>query len=63
MSNADKRIPVTTERWEELHELKKPGQTFDELLAELVADRKKAKLIEDMEQIREESEFTPLEEV
>ncbi len=36
MANADKRIPVTEERWEELHSLKGPGQTYDDLLAELV---------------------------
>lgn len=60
MSTADKRIPVTEERWRELHELKEPGQTFDELLEELVEHRKKERLFRDVEQIREESEFEPL---
>lgn len=63
MSKADKRIPVTEERWEQLHDLKQPGQTYDDLLAALVEEHKKAQLIEDMEQISEESEFTPLDEV
>lgn len=63
MSNATKRIPVTEERWEELHELKAPGQTFDELVAELIEERKKAELMRDMKQIREESDFVPLDEV
>lgn len=62
MSNATKRIPVTEERWEQLHELKKPGQTYDELVAELVEEHKKARLFRDMDRIREESEFTPLDE-
>lgn len=60
MSNATKRIPVTEERWEELHDLKEPGQTFDELIEELVEERKKERLFEDMNRIREESEFVEL---
>lgn len=62
MARADKRIPVTEERWEELHELKSPGQTYDELLAELVEEHKKARLFRDVERIRAESEFEPLDE-
>lgn len=62
MSNATKRIPVTEERWKELHELKEPGQTFDELIEELVEEQKKARLFRDMNRIREESDFVPLEE-
>lgn len=63
MSNADKRIPVTEERWKQLHELKGPGQTFDELIEELVEERKKRRLFRDLNRIREEKEFEPLEEV
>lgn len=33
--SADKRIPVTEETRKELHDLKEPGQTYDELLQEL----------------------------
>ena len=62
MSNATKRIPVTEERWRELHELKQPGQTFDELIEELLEQQKKANLFEDLEEAREQ-EFVPLEEV
>lgn len=60
MSKADKRIPVTEERWKELHELKEPGQTYDQLLDEIVGKYKKARLFEDMNQIREEEEFESL---
>lgn len=62
MARADKRIPVTEERWEELHELKGPGRTYDELLAELVEEHKKARLFRDVNRIREESDFEPLDE-
>lgn len=62
MSRADKRIPVTEERWEELHDLKGPGETYDELLSEMVEEYRKARLFEEMDEIREESEFEPLEE-
>lgn len=63
MANATKRIPVTEDRWQELHELKGPGQTYDELLAEIVEEYKKARLFEEMNRIEEEGEFTPLDEV
>lgn len=62
MSKADKRIPVTEERWEELHDLKRPGQTYDELLAELVEEHKKARLFRETDRIRQENEFVPLDE-
>lgn len=62
MSNANKRIPVTQERFEELGDLKAAGQTWDELLAELVEDRKKRRLLHDMTEIREQSEFVRLDD-
>jgi len=61
MAKADKRIPVTKKRWEQLHDLKAPGQTYDELLAELVEEHKKARLFRDVERIREEDDFEPLD--
>lgn len=60
MSNAEKRIPVTEERWKELHELKEPGQTYDDLLDEMAEEYKKARLFRDMDRIRAEEEFEPL---
>jgi len=60
MSKAEKRIPVTEERWNELHALKEAGQTYDELLAELIEEHRKAKLFRDMDRIREEEEFESL---
>ncbi|ELZ91296.1 hypothetical protein C440_13319 [Haloferax mucosum ATCC BAA-1512] len=38
---ADKQISVTKETQEELHELKKPGQTYDDPLKELVHSRRR----------------------
>lgn len=64
MATADKRIPVTEERWKELNDLKEPGQSYDELLEVLVEEHKKAKLMKHIEELREEQEeFTPLDEV
>lgn len=65
--SADKRIPVTEERWEQLHDLKQPGQTYDELLEELVHQRNRQELAEKIRRIREngpESEgYVPFDEV
>ena len=35
---ADKRIPVTDETWQQLHDMKKAGQTYDELIGELIEE-------------------------
>ena len=54
---ATKRIPVTEIMWTELSELKRAGQTYSELLEEMIEDKKKARLFQDMEKIEEEGEF------
>ncbi len=43
---ATKRIPVSEGVWEEISELKRPGQTFDDLLAQMVEQEKKRRFIE-----------------
>lgn len=43
-AHATKRIPVTEERWKQLHELKEAGQTYDDLLEELIQDRNRREL-------------------
>lgn len=64
MATADKRIPVTEERWKELNNLKEPGQSYDELLEVLVEEHKKAQLKRHIEDLRaEQEEFTRLDEV
>lgn len=64
MATADKRIPVTEERWKELNDLKGPGQTYDELIEELVEEHRKAQLMRHINELREEQEeFVSLDEV
>ena len=57
---ATKRIPVTEAVWNELSDLKVAGQTYSQLLEEMIEDRKKARLFKDMERIEAEGEFVEL---
>lgn len=65
MPRADKRIPVTEERWTELNELKKAGQTYDDLLEELIQEHQRRQLAERTRNVREADteELTPLDDV
>ncbi|AZQ16072.1 hypothetical protein [Halorubrum sp. PV6] len=65
MSNASKRIPVTEQRWEELNELKGAGQTYDELLKDLIQEKNRSQLADRVRSVREadEEELTPLDEL
>lgn len=65
MSNANKRIPVTEDRWNELSELKEAGQTYDDLLEELIQEHRRRQLAEQAETVREADteELTPLDEL
>jgi predicted CopG family antitoxin len=54
---AIKRIPVTETVWAELSDLKSAGQTYSQLLEEMIEDRKKARFFRDMERIEERGEF------
>ena len=54
---ANKRIPVTESVWIDLSCLKKAGQTYSQLLEEMIEERKKARLFRDMEKIEEEGDF------
>lgn len=62
---AEKRIPVTEERWTELHDLKQAGQTYDELLEELIQEHNRRELAEKARAMRaaDEEELTPLDEL
>ena len=63
--SADKRIPVTEETRKELHELKEPGQTYDDLLKEMARRQRRAKLearFQDLESTASD-ELTALEDV
>jgi len=65
MSNASKRIPVTEERWKELNELKQAGETYDDLLAELIQEHQRRRLAERTKEVREadNGELTSLDEL
>jgi len=63
--SADKRIPVTEETRKELHELKEPGQTYDDLLQELAQHRRRQDLEQRLQELEEadSDELTPLSDV
>ncbi|ELZ37015.1 DUF7557 family protein [Halorubrum tebenquichense] len=63
--SADKRIPVTEETRKELHELKEPGQTYDDLLAELAQQRRREDLERQFRELEEadREDLTPLSDV
>ena len=45
--SAVKRIPVTEQVWKDLAEMRSAGQTYTDLLAEMIEDRKRRRLQED----------------
>jgi predicted CopG family antitoxin len=65
MSNASKRIPVTEERWKELNELKEAGETYDDLLGELIQEHQRRRLAERAKEVREadSEDLTSLDEL
>jgi len=65
MSNANKRIPVTEERWKELNELKGAGETYDDLLRELIQEHQRRRLAERATEVREADteDLTALDEL
>lgn len=44
MSDSDKHIPVTEERWRELRDLKGEDQSYDDLLGTLVQEHLRRRL-------------------
>ncbi len=62
MTLADKRIPVTKETMERLKKLGHKGQTYDELLNEMIEAYKKEKFINMLKERREEGKFTDFDE-
>ncbi|MCK9442689.1 MAG: hypothetical protein M0Q13_14865 [Methanothrix sp.] len=57
---ATKRIPVTETVWTESSELKSRGQTYSELMKEMIEDKKKTRLFRDLEKTEAEGEFVEL---
>ncbi len=54
---ATKRIPVCPSTWEEIHGLRKPGQTFDAVIREMVKKEKLNRLAEDTDRICQRDRF------
>ena len=63
--SADKRIPVSEETRDELHNLKRPGQTYDELLSDLAQLRRRKDLEQRFVDLEEQDrdDLTPLDDV
>jgi hypothetical protein len=63
--SAVKRIPVSEPVWKALGEMKGAGQTYDELLEDMIDRVKKARLEEDVELWENcpDSEYGPLSEI
>ena len=57
---ATSRIPVSRAVWAELSSLRKPGQTYDHLLEEMIEQEKKKRLFEDMDRIEKRGKFVPM---
>lgn len=59
--SAEKRIPVSEERWRELGEMKDAGQTYDDLLQEMIREYKEHRLAEMVREKREDGEFVEVD--
>jgi predicted CopG family antitoxin len=62
---AVKRIPVTEPVWKDLSEMRSAGQTYAELLADMIEERKRRRLEEDVKRwhSRKDNEFVSLSEI
>ena len=57
---ATSRIPVSRAVWAELSSLRRPGQTYDHLLEEMIEQEKKKRLLEEMDRIEKRGKFVPM---
>lgn len=57
---ATKRLAVTESVWAELSDLKRPGETFSQLLEEMIEREKKARTIAHLKKIADEGDFVEL---
>jgi hypothetical protein len=57
---ATSRIPVSRAVWAELAGLKKPGETYDHLLADMVEREKRDRFFEDMDRIEKRGKFVAM---
>ncbi|MGV8175902.1 MAG: hypothetical protein ACP5OU_09390 [Methanothrix sp.] len=57
---ANENLLVTETGWSELYSLSWPGETFSQLLAEMIEREKKARLIGHLKQITDTGDFVEL---
>lgn len=62
---AVKRIPVTEPVWKELSEMRLAGQTYTDLLSDMIEEKKKRRLEEDVKQWshRKKEDYVSLSEI
>jgi hypothetical protein len=62
---AVKRIPVTESVWNDLSEMRKVGQTYTDLLIEMIQEHKRRRLEEDVVlwESQHDSAYVPLSEI
>ena len=62
---AVKRIPVTEPVWKDLSEMRAAGQTYAELLTDMIEERKKRRLEDDVKMWESlpDSAYVPLSEI
>jgi len=60
---ATKRIPVCPSTWETVHQLRKPGQTYDDVINELIRKNSENLLIEETKRIRKRNKYVSLAEL
>ncbi|MEF8799181.1 MAG: hypothetical protein V5A79_07180 [Candidatus Bipolaricaulota bacterium] len=53
---SDKRVPVSEPTWKELGRMKEAGQTYDELIKELIQKANRARLAKKVRENREKDE-------
>ena len=56
-----KRIPLTPSTWEQLSP-KKPGETFDHLISDLIEERQRQDIIRHVRHVAEHGDFVSLDE-
>ena len=49
--------------WKDLAEMRAAGQTYTDLLSDMIEERKKSLLARDMKRIEKEGTFVPLSEI
>ncbi|MFA5331753.1 MAG: hypothetical protein WC342_05195 [Methanoregula sp.] len=52
-----KRIPVSTSTWQSVHQLKKPGQTYDDVIRDLVRKSSEDLLVKETKKICKRGKF------